>query len=190
MNNSVAGGYGDPLAGVDTRFYQSAVSQDAIATSHGQNDAGMFEVNFNDERYLPFEGAGAVSEWKLELPRENNQFDVSTIADVILHVRYMARDSGDTTLTTAARNNLKTVLPTSGVRLFVLNREFASEWGRFLSPGDGNDQVLKLTLGRDHLPFYARDTSKTITLTKVVLIADNASVRTVWSSDHTWAGRA
>ena len=174
VNNSVAGGYGDPLAGVDTRFYQSAVSQDAIATSHGQNDAGMFEVNFNDERYLPFEGAGAVSEWKLELPRENNQFDVSTIADVILHVRYTARDSGDTTLTTEASNNLKTVLPTSGVRLFVLNREFASEWGRFLSPGDGNDQVLKLTLGRDHLPFYARDTSKTITLTKVILIADNA----------------
>jgi hypothetical protein len=33
----------------------------SIATSHAQNDSGMFELNFRDERYLPFEGAGAIS---------------------------------------------------------------------------------------------------------------------------------
>ena len=38
----------------------------AIATSTGQNDAGLFELNFRDERYLPFEGAGAISQWRLE----------------------------------------------------------------------------------------------------------------------------
>jgi hypothetical protein len=27
----------------------------------------MFELNFRDERYLPFEGAGAISTWQLEL---------------------------------------------------------------------------------------------------------------------------
>ena len=29
-----------------------------IATSNAQNDGGQFELNFRDERYLPFEGAG------------------------------------------------------------------------------------------------------------------------------------
>ena len=33
----------------------------AIATSTAQSDAGVFEFNFRDERYMPFEGAGAVS---------------------------------------------------------------------------------------------------------------------------------
>lgn len=39
-----------------------------IATSNAQNDSGTFELNFRDERYLPFEGAGAISKWRLDLP--------------------------------------------------------------------------------------------------------------------------
>src|SRR5262249_39634865 len=36
----------------------------SIATSTAQNDSGMFDVNFHDERTLPFEGAGvADSNW-------------------------------------------------------------------------------------------------------------------------------
>ena len=41
-----------------------------IATSNAQNDAGVFELNFHDERYMPFEGAGAAdSQWELTLPK-------------------------------------------------------------------------------------------------------------------------
>src|SRR5262249_45151960 len=55
-----------------------------IATSHAQNDAGVFDLNFRDERYLPFEGAGAVnSTWTLELPRDIRMFDYGSISDVI-----------------------------------------------------------------------------------------------------------
>jgi hypothetical protein len=35
----------------------------------------MFELNFRNERYLPFGFAGAVSRWRIELPQDNNQFD-------------------------------------------------------------------------------------------------------------------
>src|SRR5262249_40462302 len=55
----------------ETRF--GAVQ--SIATSTGQNDTGLFELNFRDERYLPFEGAGAFSSWRLDLPLETNLFD-------------------------------------------------------------------------------------------------------------------
>jgi hypothetical protein len=41
----------------------------SVATSTGQNDAGVFEFSFRDERCMPFEGAGAVSDWRLELPK-------------------------------------------------------------------------------------------------------------------------
>jgi hypothetical protein len=63
----------------------------AMVTSSGQNDPGMFETNLRDERYLPFEGAGVVSDWYLQLPLESNRFDRSTLSDVVLHLRYTAR---------------------------------------------------------------------------------------------------
>ena len=55
------------------------------------NDCGMSETNLRDERYLPFEGAGVASGWKLELPASSHQVDYNTISDVILHVRFTSR---------------------------------------------------------------------------------------------------
>ena len=49
----------------------------------------MFELNFKDERYLPFEGCGATGSWRLELPKDVRQFNYNTISDVILHVIYV-----------------------------------------------------------------------------------------------------
>ena len=40
---------------------------DRIFTSNAQNDSGVLNYSFNDERYLPFEGAGVHSEWQLKL---------------------------------------------------------------------------------------------------------------------------
>ena len=42
----------------------------------------------------PFEGAGAVSRWRLALPHEFRAFDYGTISDVVVHLRYTARDGG------------------------------------------------------------------------------------------------
>src|SRR3954454_3353909 len=52
----------------DDRFVDYFGTIQSIVTSSGTNDSGMFETNFRDERLLPFEGAGAESTWKLELP--------------------------------------------------------------------------------------------------------------------------
>jgi hypothetical protein len=168
VKDGVAGGYGDPLAPADDRFVQEVVPITSIATSHAQNDSGLFELNFNDERFLPFEGAGAVSQWTIDLPPPQNQFDFTTISDVILHVRYSA-EQGGAPLVAAARANLATVVPKSGMRLFVLNREFASEWQRFLTPPPNSDQALMVTLERKHLPFRARGASN-VKITRLDLI--------------------
>jgi hypothetical protein len=57
----------------------------SVATSNANNDGGVFELNFRDERYMPFEGAGAISTWKLELPGVFRHFDYNSISDVIFH---------------------------------------------------------------------------------------------------------
>jgi hypothetical protein len=78
----------------DSRFSDHFGSLQSIVTSTGQNDSGLFETNLRDERYLPFEGSGVVSEWQLELPADVRQFNYDTISDVILHLRYTAREGG------------------------------------------------------------------------------------------------
>src|SRR5262249_3491482 len=79
----------------DDRFMTCNVPITSIAVSTGQNDSGVFELNFRDERYLPFEGAGAISTWKIELPQTFKQFDYDTITDVVMHLRYTAIDGGE-----------------------------------------------------------------------------------------------
>ena len=84
---------------------QDPVGIQAIATSTGQSDAGLFELNFHDERYLPFEGAGAMSQWRLELPTVSRQFDYQTISDVVMQLSYTAREGGGQ-LKTAAEQDI------------------------------------------------------------------------------------
>ncbi len=59
-------------------------------------DDGMFALDFFfDDRYFPFEGTGAVSAWRLEIAKSPENFDLSSITDVIIHLRYTSKyDSG------------------------------------------------------------------------------------------------
>ncbi|MFC6102136.1 Tc toxin subunit A-related protein [Olivibacter domesticus] len=67
-----------------------------IIISSGINDAGVFQLNFNDEQYLPFEGTGAISSWNLRIPQASNAFSLRSISDVIITVEYTAEDGGST----------------------------------------------------------------------------------------------
>ncbi|KAL8724340.1 MAG: hypothetical protein Q9166_008005 [cf. Caloplaca sp. 2 TL-2023] len=54
-----------------------------------------WELEFNDfKRYVPFEGAGALSKWRIELPMPVKQFDYNTISDIVLQIKYMANAGG------------------------------------------------------------------------------------------------
>lgn len=130
----------------------------SIATSHAQSDSGMFDFSFRDERYLPFEGAGAISTWKIELPAVYAQFDYDSISDVILHVNYTSLDEGG--LKSAAIENVEAVLSanaeTEGFwRMFSLNREFATEWNAYKNAFEQNENAaLKIVLEEEQFPFY------------------------------------
>jgi hypothetical protein len=104
----------------DDSLETNFAAMQSIATSHAQNDSGLFELNFRDERYLPFEGAGAVSRWRIDLPRENNAFDFNTLTDVVLHLKYTAREGGDILRNAATKVLNGTIADADGAPLMRL----------------------------------------------------------------------
>src|SRR5262249_44265477 len=127
------------------------------------SDSGMFETNLKDERLLPFEGAGvAGSQWQLSLPSDVRQFDFDTITDVIVHVRYTAREGGDV-MKASAVQNLQTQInhaqTVGSIRLFSVRQEFPSEWAKFQNVSIQGATVtanLSLSLTPELYPFWAQ----------------------------------
>ena len=169
--NSVSGGSYARVPD-DSRFTDGSGAIQSIVTSSGQNDSGLFELDARDERYLPFEGQGAISTWRIQIPQKFKSFDHNSIADVILHLRYTARDGG-AQLRTQALNALTTALNTFArsegqkglARTFSLRHEFPTEWHRFLNPPPAatQPQTLTLPLGKERFPFSFGDNTLTIT---------------------------
>jgi hypothetical protein len=148
-----AGGY--PAGKKDTaNFMYFPVSEDEIVTSSASADAGLFEVNLQDDRYLPFEGAGAISDWTLSL-LGTPAFDLSTISDVILTLRYTARNGGAPNLADAAAKDWQKGTFALGLSM---RSDFSTEWAAFLA-STAASPVLSFELTSDYYPFRARDLS-------------------------------
>jgi len=139
----------------DPRIIKQFSALEAIATSTGQNDAGLFELNFRDERYLPFEFMGAVSCWKIELPSENNYFDMESLSDLVMHLNFTTREGGEV-LRKASNEQSQKKLAERGSRLFDVRHEFPNSWYQFQnnSHKEGEHRKeLSLKLNRNMFPF-------------------------------------
>jgi hypothetical protein len=115
-------------------------ASDSIVTSQASYDAGLFEVNFRDERLLPFEGAGAHAEtgpaWRFKLS-DTSELDFDSISDLVLHLRYTALDGRSAQ---GAPNPNRQAL-------FRLRSELADSWRAFVS-GQAPDLDLPLLAAR------------------------------------------
>jgi hypothetical protein len=132
----------------------------SVATSTANNDSGVFELNFRDERYAPFEGAGAVSDWRLELPSVFRPFDYDTITDVILHISYTSKDDGRfrEEVEGDLANRFEALATESGLtRWFSMKREFGSALHRLRHPLQGSTPVTEITLDKRHFPHFLRN---------------------------------
>lgn len=170
----------------DDRFIENNIPVKAVAVSSAQNDSGMFELNFRDERYLPFEGAGTISSWSLELFNDlasNNpdygkplrQFDYNTISDAILHIKYTSKEDAGP-FKNGAITHLRKYFSksqdgaTHSLRLFNLKQEFPTQWQRFLhpaNPADGN--VFELEMKPGLFPILSQ--GKTLKVNTIWLLA-------------------
>jgi hypothetical protein len=178
------GKYERDTANEDPRFRDEIAAIQSIATSNAQNDHGIFELNFRDERYLPFEGAGAISTWQIKLNKNFPQFDLSTITDVIIHLNYTAREGGELLKSKAVAefnkkmNDLALSENKKGLfRVYDLKREYSDKWYKFLHPANAtDDQQLVLDDLSDRLPFFTKKfTTKKVKQIEVVALSKKAS---------------
>lgn len=158
---STSSGYEEDLtSGYDPRFDYNQASIQSIATSTGQRDSGIFQLNFEDDRYLHFEGAGAISRWRIQLPTVFKAFDYKTINDVIFHLSYTAKDGGETlksTVNAVLEDAIESMVLGSKnmglTKMFSLKQEFSNEWYKFLNPpADQEGQNTEISLNADRFP--------------------------------------
>ncbi|KAK0719120.1 hypothetical protein B0H67DRAFT_599053 [Lasiosphaeris hirsuta] len=167
---SSAGSYYLPDASDDARFHTDRVPLSSVALSTCSRDSGAFELRFDGDRYVPFEGAGAISRWALELPAPFPQFDYRTISDVVLAVQYTALEGGAgwralaSDAVRAFRGELKADLGHEGALLLVdLQADFPVEWRRLSAQiaaaetPEERDKPVVMSLDRipDLLPFWS-----------------------------------
>jgi len=175
----------------DPRFNDYYGSIQSIVTSSAQSDSGLFETNLKDERYLPFEGAGAAgSVWQLTLPSDVKQFDFETISDVILHVRYTAREGGQL-LKAAAVKNLQSAIQKAqtvgSICLFSMRHDFPSQWAKFKSVAIGGAVLtaeLDLVFRAEHYPFWSQGILTNGLLKGVQVFAESTKPQIAVSDTH------
>jgi hypothetical protein len=149
----------------------------SIATSTAQNDAGVFELSFRDERYMPFEGAGAVSSWRITLPKAFRSFDYHTINDVILSISYSAemdgglRDRVEIGAAGVESLLLQYIRDNPMRRAFSLRQDFSSAFTRLLRSPVGTEVRFEIT--DRHFPVFAQ--GKAINTSSALLLVRTAA---------------
>ncbi len=196
-NGNDPANYAEDIVAGDNRFVYNIGSIQSIATSNAQNDSGVFELNFRDERYLPFENTGAISSWRLELPTEVRLFDYNTISDVILHLRYTAREGGSV-LKNAANASLRDQLDAirqglkeTGLHTALnLKHDLPNEWHLLKRNGS-----VDLTLHKSGLPYMVQEFESTAIVSvmfiakvegnpaEFTLTVDGADTKLAWTKE-------
>lgn len=188
----LGGNYERDLTIDDPRFRDEIAAIQSIATSSAQNDSGMFELNFRDERYLPFEGAGAIGTWHIKLNKDFPQFDFSTISDVIIHLNYTTREGGSALKAKAVEafnqklNTIALAENQQGLfRVYDIKREFSTQWHKFLnSTAPDGDQTLVLENLQERLQYFTKNfnSKKVSKIELVAMVKDNTKVYKVMVS--------
>ena len=184
-STDIGAGYAENPVGTDARFvYNYAAVPQKIVLGNAQDDPGLFVTaiasNLSDQRYLPFENAGAMSSWHFEMPAASNEIDLSTVGDVVLHIFYTALEGGDA-LKAAAQANNAANLPNAGVKVLSALNDFGAPaasaanpfpvtpWRSFLATPAAGDQTLTLSISPSQFPAWTR--GKTITVSQIAVLA-------------------
>ena len=160
----------------DSRFLDNYAAIQYIATSNGVNDNGLFEMNLHDERYLPFERAGAICTLQLEFPSAYPQFDPQTITDLIVHFSYTSRDGGpalQSAATASVQSKLSKAMTAPGLvlmRAFSARRDFPTQWYQFLNPANPADTQQLIMDITQRFPYFTKGLN--VKISDVVVLAD------------------
>jgi hypothetical protein len=127
----------------------------SIATSTAQNDPGVLEFSFRDERLMPFEGVGAISEWRLQFLMALRAVDYETINDVMMIITYTAehdellRETVEEASGAVEGALLKVLRMTPLARTFSMRQDLSTGFNRILHRAAGT--AIKIEIGERYL---------------------------------------
>ena len=122
---------------------------------------------------MPFEGTGAISSWRLELPKKDlSQFNYDTISDVVVHIKYTSREGGSNLRSLAEVDlitqlaAIKQELGQTGLHIALnMKHDLPNHWHLLKQNGTAN-----VLLDKSRLPYMAQMLSTT-TINQVMFIA-------------------
>ena len=153
----------------------------SVAASTAQNDSGVFNLNFRGDRYMPFEGAGAISKWRLQLPDPEGlpPFDYDTISDVTLTISYTAEESG--TLRSKVSKHIRKVQrklsESAQTRVISLRRELSPAFNRLVRSPAGTD--VEFEISAKHFPTFVQGQQIEVSNAFLVVETEDASLGSV-----------
>jgi len=106
---------------------------------------GLFELKFDDERFLPFEGTGAVSTWRIELSGKRGSYNLNELKKVTIKLKYTALNGGNS-FASAVKGMLK---PYPTAVYINMAEAFPKEWQAFIS---GETEGIAIQVKREMLP--------------------------------------
>ncbi|KAI9767406.1 MAG: putative Insecticidal toxin complex protein TccB2 [Geoglossum umbratile] len=89
LSTNVQPTYTETSGGLDDRFRTDNIPIRSVAISDVSGDSGSFNLDFTANSFAPFEGAGAISHWSLDLSPFSD-LDPATITDLVMNLRYTA----------------------------------------------------------------------------------------------------
>lgn len=173
-------------------FHTDRIPITSIAVTSGVQESGTFNLDFNGNlKYGPFEGAGAISDWRLQLPKNLRQFDYNTITDAVLHLRYTSIDGGDVLAEHASdsaqnslQNNEQDKKDRPQLAIDLIN-DYPVEWHRFPSSKKMNLHGL-----HRRFPYWTRAGTVTADQVTVVLAPkSNAATVTLKTAEKTLSNK-
>jgi peptidoglycan hydrolase-like protein with peptidoglycan-binding domain len=179
--------YEEDLSQRDPRFVTTfAATTQSIATSHAQNDSGLFDTEGRDGRYLPFRGAGVISRWRIDLPIETNAVDRNSMTDCLLHLPYTSRSGGARLEAAAWQAREKALKDPAGIpqrRLFTASFESRDTWHRFLHPdGTTTGQALEIDLTCESIASLFKERTVVVSDVDVYLNFKNRNNNAIYRS--------
>jgi hypothetical protein len=156
----------------DLRFRTDNIPIRSIAVENpnsNSNNRSSFSPSFSfagGEDYSPFEGAGAISTWRIDLPPDLRPFDYQTISDAVFHLRYTSRQGG-APFCAAVREATFAAIDAEatssqgrkGPLALLVNAasDFSAGWGAFRAAlADGRDARLDMVGVDNMLPFWTQ----------------------------------
>ncbi len=126
---------------------------ETIALSSPINATGLFDLEGQQptDMLLPMEGTGVDTQWEFRMLKSSNQFDYTTIADVLLTIEYTALNSFDyyqQVVQSPALNR-----PLSADRPYSFRQDFADAWYDLHNPDQSaRPMVVEFETKREHFP--------------------------------------